>query len=143
MNTQLASHEVLPTAVTTARTSGRFARAGLVAGVCAAAVNLAVVAIAHAFDVGFKIRGEAIPLVAFPQMTLVGAILGVGLAVVLVRRARRPRAVFLTVTVALSALSLLPPFLVHTDTATRLVLELTHLAAASIVIPAIASRLTD
>ena len=143
MNTPLAAHEVLPTTVTTARTSGRFARAGLVAGVCAAVVNLAVVAIAQASDVSFKVRGEAIPLVAFSQMTLVGAIIGVGLAAVLVRRARRPRAVFLTVTVALSALSLLPPFLVHTDTATRLTLELTHLVAAFIVIPAIASRLAD
>ncbi|MBK5332202.1 MAG: hypothetical protein JJD93_09540 [Ilumatobacteraceae bacterium] len=50
---------------------------------------------------------------------------------------------FLAVTVALSALSLLPLVLVHTDTATRLVLELTHLVAAFLVIPAIASRLAD
>ena len=73
-------------------------------------------------------------------MTLFGALIGVGLAAVLVRRARRPRSVFLTVTVGLSTLSLLSPVVVHTDTATRLVLELTHLLAAFIVIPAIASR---
>ena len=143
MNPSLVSRKIAPTAVTTTRTSGRFARAGLVAGVCAAVVNLAVVAIAHASDVSFEVRGEEIPLIAFPQMTLFAAIIGVGLAAVLVRRARRPRAVFLTVTVGLSTLSLLPPVLVNTDTATRLVLELTHLVAAFIVIPAIASRLAD
>ena len=75
-------------------------------------------------------------------MTLFGALIGVGLAAVLVRRARR-RSVFLTVTVGLSTLSLLSPVVVHTDTATRLVLELTHLLAAFIVIPGIASRLAD
>ena len=143
MNTPLVSPKVRPTGDTTARTSGRFARAGLFAGVCAAVVNLAVVAIAHASDVSLEVRGEAIPLIAFPQMTLFAAVIGVGLAAVLVRRTRWPRSVFLTVTIGLSALSLLPPVLVHTDTATRLVLELTHLVAAFIVIPAIASRLAD
>jgi hypothetical protein len=143
MNPSLVSRTVAPTAVATARTSGRFARAGLVAGVCAAVANLAVVGIAHASDVSFEVKGEAIPLVAFPQMTLLAAVIGVGLAAVLVRRARRPRSVFLTVTIALSTLSLLPPVLVHTDTATRLVLELTHLIAAFVIIPAIASRLAD
>ena len=142
MNTSLASHPVA-NVVTTARTSGRLVRAGLVAGLGAAIVNLAVVAIAHGLDVTFEVRGEAIPLVAFPQMTLFAAIIGVGLAAVLVRWASRPRSVFLAVTIALSALSLLPPVLVHTDTATRLALELTHLVAAFIVIPAIASRLAD
>ena len=142
MNTSLASHPVA-NVVTTARTSGRLVRAGLVAGLGAAVVNLAVVAIAHGLDVTFEVRGEAFPLVAFPQMTLFAAIIGVGLAAVLVRWASRPRSVFLAVTIALSALSLLPPVLVHTDTATRLALELTHLVAAFIVIPAIASRLAD
>lgn len=143
MNTSLASQKVSNDVKTTG-TAGRFARAGFIAGFCAAVVNLVVVAIAHGLDVSFEVpRGEAIPLIAFPQMTLFAAIVGVGLAAVLVRRARRPRSVFLTVTVALSALSLLPPVLVHTDTATRLVLEFTHLVAALIVIPAIASRLAD
>jgi hypothetical protein len=51
--------------------------------------------------------------------------------------------VFVSATIGLTALSLLPPVLVDTDTATRLVLELTHLLAAFIVIPTIASRLSD
>jgi peptidoglycan/LPS O-acetylase OafA/YrhL len=143
MNTSLVSHKVGPTDVAIARTTGRFARAGLVAGLCAAVVNLAVVAIAHASDVSFEIRGERIPLVAFPEVTVFATLIGVALAAVLVRRARRPRSVFLIVTIALSALSLLPPVLVDTDTATRLMLELTHLVAAFIIIPAIASRLAD
>ena len=143
MNTSLASHKPSD-AVKTTGTPGRFARAGFVAGFFAAVANLAVVAIAHGLDVTFEVpRGKAIPVIAFPQMTLFATVIGVGLAAVLVRRARRPRSVFLAVTVGLSALSLVPPILVHTDTATRLVLELTHLVAAFIVIPAIASRLAD
>jgi hypothetical protein len=39
--------------------------------------------------------------------------------------------------------SLLPPVLVRADTATKLVLELTHLVAAFVVIPVIARRLSD
>ena len=143
MHTSLTSHTVQPSVAETTHTTGRFARAGLVAGLGAAVVNLAVVAIAHGLDVTFEVRGEAIPLVAFPQMTLFAAIVGVGLAAVLVRWARRARSVFLTVTIGLTALSLLPPVLVHTDTATRIALELTHLVAAFIAIPAIASRLAD
>jgi hypothetical protein len=143
MNTSLASHTVQSSATGITRTTGRFARAGLVAGLYAAIVNLAVVAVAHGLDVTFKVRGEAIPLVAFPQVTSFAAVLGVGLAGGLVRWVRRARTVFLTVTIGLTALSLLPPALVDTDTATRLVLELTHLVAAFIVIPAIASRLAD
>jgi Family of unknown function (DUF6069) len=143
MNTSVASHTVQASVVETTRTPGRYARAGLVAGLGAAVVNLAVVAIAHGLDVTFEVRGESIPVVAFPQMTLLAAIVGVGLAAALVRWARRARSVFLTVTIGLTALSLLPPLLVDTDTATRLVLELTHLVAAFIVIPAIASRIAD
>ena len=53
MNTSFASHTVQPSAAQTTRTTGRFARAGLVAGLGAAVVNLAVVAIAHGLDVTF------------------------------------------------------------------------------------------
>ena len=91
----------------------------------------------------FEVRREAILLVAFPQTTLFAAVVGIALAAGLVRWTSKARSVFLTVTIALTALSLLPPVLVDTDTATRLVLELTHLVAAFIVIPAIASRLAD
>jgi hypothetical protein len=143
MHTSFAPHTVQPSAAETTRTTGRFARAGLVAGLGAAVVNLVVVAIARGLDVTFGVRGEAIPPVAFPQMTLFAAVIGVGLAAGLVRWAGRARSVFLTVTIGLTALLVLPPLLVQTDTATRIALELTHLVAACIVIPAIASRLAD
>ena len=67
MNTSLASHKVRPTAVATTRTSGRFARAGLVAGVCAAVVNLAVVAIAHASEVSFEVAARRSPGSRLPR----------------------------------------------------------------------------
>ena len=44
-------------------------------------------------------------------------------------------------TVALTALSLVPPLLIGLDAASQIVLEITHLVAAAIVIPTIAARL--
>jgi hypothetical protein len=45
------------------------------------------------------------------------------------------------VTVALTALSIVPDVIVDADVATRLVLGLTHLIAAAVVVPMIARRL--
>jgi peptidoglycan/LPS O-acetylase OafA/YrhL len=143
MNTSLVSHPVDTTATDSTATSGRYVRAGVVAGLAAAAANLAVAAVARQFDVDLKIDSEAIPLLGFPQVTLMAAVVGVVLAAVLARRARHPRHTFVVTTVILTALSLMPPVLVEASTATRLVLEVTHLLAAFVVIPAIAARLAD
>jgi hypothetical protein len=109
----------------------------------AALANVAIVAAARQVDASVEIRDEAIPLLGFAQVTLLAAIIGVGMAAVFTRWARRPRHTFVVTTVSLSVLSMVPPALVDADTATKLVLGLTHVIAAIVVIPAIAMRLAD
>ena len=55
--------------------------------------------------------------------------------------ASRPARTWARVAVALTALSLVPPFLVGANLATECALVLAHLSAAAIVIPVIARRL--
>ncbi|MEO8692974.1 MAG: DUF6069 family protein [Acidimicrobiales bacterium] len=145
--TTTVSRSVSTTPNTTAAPTpriGRFGRAGLAAGIGAAVANVAAVAAARQFDgsVG-EIQDKAIPLLGFAQVTVFAAIIGVGLAALFTRRARRPRPTFVVTTVVLSALSMVPPVIVEADVATKLVLGLTHVVAAVIVIPAIAARISD
>src|SRR5215212_1473904 len=119
MNTTLIS--TADTTVTeTSTTRARFVRAGLVAGVGAAAVNTVVVAAADAADVSLKFHNDprAIPVIGFAQITLVATLIAIGLAAVLRRRSARPAALFTRITVALTALSLVPPMIVDADGST-------------------------
>ena len=143
MNTPLVSHPVSITATKGTVDGGRYVRAGFLAGLAAAVANLAVVTVAHQFDVDLKISGKEIPLLGFPQVTSMAVVVGVVLAAALSRRARHPRHTFVVTTVILTAASLFPPVLVDATAATKTVLEVTHLLAAFIVIPAIAARLAD
>jgi hypothetical protein len=59
------------------------------------------------------------------------------------RRSAHARDLFVKTTLALTALSFVPDVLADAQTATKLTLILTHVVAAAIVIPAIASRLAD
>jgi hypothetical protein len=113
-------------------------RTGARAGVVAALATTAIVAIARAIDVPVNVDGEAIPLLGFAQMTLVCTALGVGIAKLVHRRTR-----FVATTLALTALSFVPDLTASTGAATKITLMLTHVAAAAIVIPALASRLGD
>ena len=116
-------------------------KTGAFAGVAAAVATTAVAVAADAADVSLKVGGESIPVIGFAQLTLIGALVGTILAVVLSHRARRPRRTFVITTVALTALSIVPDGFADAATATKLVLVLTHVVAAAIVIPALASRL--
>jgi hypothetical protein len=118
-------------------------RAGVVAGLVAAVVTMIVAAVARAGDVRLAVDGEQIPIVGFAELTLVGAAIGIGIAKLLARWARRPRRTFTVVAVALTALSLVPDLSVDATASSKLVLALTHIVAAAIVVPAIASRLAD
>jgi uncharacterized protein DUF6069 len=115
-------------------------RPALVGGAVAAAVTTATAAFADAAGVSFETEGEPIPLMGFAQMTLLGALLGLVIAR-LCRRAAHPRAMFVRITVALTALSVVPDFTMSFDAASRIVLVLTHVAAAAIVVPVLARRL--
>jgi hypothetical protein len=118
-------------------------RIGVVAGVAAAVATTGVAAVADAIGVPIEIGGESIPLLGFGQLTLLFAAVGVVIASVMARRASHARHTFVSTTLALTALSFVPDVLADAQTATKLTLVLTHVVAAAIVIPALASRLSD
>ena len=124
-------------------TSRSLVRAGVVAGLVAASATTAVAAIARAAGVSLEASAEQIPVLGFGQLTLFFTAIGVLLAAVLRRRARTPQATFVKVTVVLTALSLVPDLVLSADVATKATLMATHLVAAAIVIPAVASRLPE
>jgi len=84
-----------------------------------------------------------IPLGGFAMGTLMWSVVGIVLAVVLARWAKRPARTFVVATVVLTVLSLAGPVMaVDTATATKVVLALSHLVAAAVVIPPLALRLS-
>ena len=117
-------------------------RAGAVAGLVAAGATMAVAALARGLDVPLEGGpGEEIPILGFGQLTLFFTAIGVLIAHTLRRRAACPRSAFVRVTVLLTALSLVPDAVLSTDAATKVTLALSHVAAAAIVIPLLATRL--
>jgi hypothetical protein len=125
----------------TAPARTRLAVPGLIAAAAAAGATTAVAAVARAAGVSLAVDGDQIPLLGFTQLTFTFAVIGLILAAVLRRRATDPRRAFVRSTVALTAASLVPPFLIHLDAASVAVLIVAHLVAAAIVIPVVASRL--
>ena len=118
-------------------------KTGAVAGVAAAALTTAFAAAVEALGVSLKIDGEAIPLLGFAQMVILGTIIGTALAVVLARKASHPRRTFVVTTLVLTALTFVPDITANAPVGTRLALALSHVVAAAIVIPALASKLSD
>ena len=116
-------------------------RAALVSGAVAAGATTAIAAVADAAGVSFEAGGEPIPLLGFAQMTLVGAVLGLLIAR-LCRRAAHPQAMFVRITVGLTAVSVVPDLTTSFDAASRTVLVLTHVVAAAIIVPVLARRLS-
>jgi hypothetical protein len=124
-------------------TSRKLWRTGAQAGAGAAVATSAFAALADALGVSLKVSGESIPVAGFAQVTFVAAIVGTVLAVVLSRRAQRPMHTFVRTTVALTAISFVPDVLADAQTSTKLALAVSHVVAAAIVVPALASRLND
>jgi hypothetical protein len=93
--------------------------------------------------VAVAVGGERIPILGFAQLTLIGALLGIGLAKLTTRRASRPRHMFVRVTVALTALSIVPDVIADATVGTKFVLALTHVVAAAIIVPALACRVPE
>jgi uncharacterized protein DUF6069 len=119
-------------------------RAGVAAGLAAAAATVAVAGIAHAAGVSLETApGEAIPVLGFGQLTLFFTAIGVLIAKGIRRRARQPRSTFTRTTVALTALSVVPDMVISAGVSTKATLVLTHLVAAAIVIPALSARLPE
>ncbi|MGI5204859.1 DUF6069 family protein [Spirillospora sp. CA-108201] len=116
-------------------------RTGLIACVAAAAATTAVAALGRSAGASLEVDGEPIPLLGFPQLTLLFGVIGVLLAVALRRWAPAPRRAFLAATAVLTALSVVPDLIVPATVPTRLTLIAAHLVAAAIVVPLVAARL--
>jgi hypothetical protein len=114
---------------------------GVLAIALASAATSAVAAAGRAAGVSLDVSGAPIPVLGFAMLTAIFSLVGLILAAVLSRVARRPRTVFVRSTVVLTALSLVPDAIADATTATKALLMLTHLVAAAIVIPAVARRL--
>jgi hypothetical protein len=119
-------------------------RTGVRAGLTAAVATVAVAGIASACGVSLETApGEAIPVLGFGQLTLFFTAIGVVIAGGIRRRASQPRTTLVKVTVALTALSLVPDLMISAGAATKVTFMLTHLVAAAIVVPALAARLPE
>ena len=141
MMTTTAQPTTVQTVTTTRPTVWRH---GLAASVAASVATTALAAIASAAGVSLADEaGQEIPLLGFTQLTFVFSMIGVGLAAVLVRKARRPRRTFVRTTVALTVVSLVPDLTFDFDTATAVTLMALHVVAAAIVIPVVAGRLRE
>jgi hypothetical protein len=141
MTTATVSHPVTTTTATTARST--VLRPGLKAAAIAALATTGFAAVTHALGVSYEIKGEAIPLVGFGQLTFMFSLVGVALAAVLRRRARHPQSTFIRATAVLTALSFVPDITAQATTLTKVCLMVTHVVAALIVIPRLAARLSD
>jgi hypothetical protein len=130
-----------------ARTGRSLVTVGLAAGVGATVINLLAAAAARGLNVSLKVSGfgsaspQPIPLAGFASMTMLGTVLGVAMAAAAARWARRPASRFLTLAMALTALSLVPGAMGAADGATLVVLVITHVTAAAIIVTTLAARL--
>ncbi|WP_353951556.1 DUF6069 family protein [Knoellia sp. S7-12] len=110
---------------------------GLLAAVAAAAATTVVAALAKAAGVVFEIPdgGETIPLSGIAFVTGVFSVVGVVIAATLLRWSANPAKRFVQAAVALTAISLIPPFISGATTATSFALVGLHLVAAAVMIP--------
>jgi hypothetical protein len=115
---------------------------GVAAAVVASIATTVLAAAASAAGVSFADRtGASIPIAAFAQLTLVFSLVGVGIAAVLARMARRPRPTFVRTAVTLTALSFVPDLTFGFDAGSAATLITLHSIAAGIVVPTLAGRL--
>src|SRR3954451_16117546 len=115
---------------------------GVVAAVVASVATTVLAAVASAAGVSFSDgTGASIPIAGFAQLTLVFSLIGVGIAAVMARTARRPRQTFVRTVVALTALSFVPDLTFGFDAGSAATLITLHTVAAAIVVPTLARRL--
>jgi peptidoglycan/LPS O-acetylase OafA/YrhL len=115
---------------------------GVVAAVAASLATTVLAAVASAAGVSFAdSTGESIPIAGFAQLTLIFSLVGVALAAVLARKARRPRSTFVRTAAALTVLSFVPDLTFGFDATSAGTLITLHTVAAMIVVPTLTSRL--
>ena len=133
------------TRVLGARRVGGLVGTGLVATVAAMAATALAAALARAAGVDFEVSGsdETIPVSGIAFVTGVFSIVGVVIAVALLRWSARPAERFVWTAVSLTAISLVPPILAAASAATAATLIGLHLVAASVMIPTLAKSLRN
>src|SRR5215216_5492406 len=116
---------------------------GFMATLAAMVATTLAAALAQAIGVDFEVPdgGETIPLSGFAVVTGVFSVVGIVLAVALVRWSARPAERFVWTAVSLTAISLVPPLLSGANTATTTALLGLHLVAATVMIPTLARSL--
>ncbi|MFI5838048.1 DUF6069 family protein [Micromonospora sp. NPDC051300] len=121
----------------------RLAGTGMIAALVAVVATTLAAALAHAAGVDFAIPdgGETIPLSGFAVVTGFFSLVGVALAAALLRWSARPDRRFLWTAGTLTAISLVPPFLVGAAPTTAVALAGLHLVAAVVMTPALTRAL--
>src|SRR3954468_21994440 len=115
---------------------------GVAAAVVASVATTALAAVASAAGVSFAdSAGTSIPIAGVAALTALFSLLGVGIAAVMARKARRPRPTFVRTAVALTAMSFVPDLTFGFDAGSAATLITLHTVAAAIVVPALAGRL--
>ncbi|MDQ2955511.1 MAG: DUF6069 family protein [Actinomycetota bacterium] len=117
---------------------------GIAAAVLAATATTVLAAIASAAGVSFADHtGPSIPIAGFAQLTLLFSLVGIAIAAIMARKARRPRATFVRTAVVLTALSFVPDLTFGFDAGSAVILIALHTVAAVIVVPTLAMRLAS
>jgi hypothetical protein len=116
---------------------------GLVAALGAAFATTLAAAFAQAVGVDFAVAGsdETIPLSGIAVVTGFFSVVGIVIAVALLRWSARPADRFVWTAVSLTAVSLVPPVLAGANAATATALVGLHLVAATVMIPTLARSL--
>lgn len=116
---------------------------GFIAALAAMVATTLAAALAQAVGVDFEVPdgGETIPLAGFAVVTGVFSVVGIVIAVALLRWSARPAERFVWTAVSLTAISLVPPLLSGANTATTTALLGLHLVAATVMIPTLARSL--
>ena len=116
---------------------------GFIATLAAMVATTLAAALAEAVGVDFEVPdgGETIPLAGFAVVTGFFSVVGIVIAVALLRWSARPAERFVWTAVSLTAISLVPPLLSGANTATTTALLGLHLVAATVMIPALARSL--
>jgi len=120
-------------------------RTGLLASLVAVVATTTAAGFATAVGVELEVPvdGETIPLSGIAFVTGVFSLVGMVIAAALLRWSARPRRNFVRTTLVLTALSLVPPWVVGAAVSTSVTLVVLHLVAAGVVIRSLARSLDD
>jgi hypothetical protein len=118
---------------------------GFIATLAAMAATTLAAALARAVGVDFEVPdgAETIPLPGFAVVTGLFSVVGIVIAVALIRWSARPAERFAWTAASLTAISLVAPLLAGANTATTTALIGIHLVAAAVMIPTLARSLRD